>query len=110
MGAYFLARHGILHFSQWLKLLGMDQVMVNAIHGEKVGMGSLFALCPVLDYNNVVCIPDGRQSMRNRDCCTVLGNMVQGFLDNLLSTNVDRTGCFIQYQYRGLADNGSSNG
>jgi hypothetical protein len=73
-------------------------------------MGALLHDFALPEYNNVVCFPDGAEAMRNDQSGPVLGYLVQGGLDHLLTTHIDAAGGLVEDQDLGSLDNASRNG
>lgn len=83
-----------------------DLFVANILDEEPVGLVELPA-SSLVHHEDPVRVDDRRQSVRNNDDRTILANVPQFLLDEVVGLQVDVRRGLIEHEYLGLSDDGS---
>src|SRR6185295_9301007 len=71
-------------------------------------MGTALYDATMVHDQDLIGIDDGREAVRNNQCCTFFGNSLQLGLNRLLGTRVQCRGSLVEHENPGILQNGAS--
>ena len=77
----------------------MIQFFVDSAFLQKLLMRTALGDSFLRQYQNLLCILDGRKPVCDHERCTVLCELFQGILHHLLALIVECGGCLVKNQY-----------
>src|SRR5438309_8240469 len=87
-------------FSELLGRLALPQLGVEAAFVEELIMGAALDDLPLVEHDDLVGFDDGRKPVGDHDRRPAFGDLVERFLDGLLSAAVERAGRFVEHEDR----------
>lgn len=90
-------------------LLGLIKFKVLSLSGNQFIMGSFFYNLSMIKNTDAVCIPYGRKTMCNNNCCSISSEPVECFLDYFLRLRIQCGCCFIKNNNRRILQKDTCN-
>src|ERR1700679_1280106 len=89
-------------------LLGV-QLEITSAQGIEFFVSAAFNDLPLLDHQNLIGAPNGRQTVRDHKGCAALHQVGEALLDHLLGFGIEARSSLVQNQDAGFSENGPSN-
>ena len=83
--------------------LSHDKIVINAALFKKLGMRADLGDSAVFEHNEPVRMAQGRKSVGNGYCCSVLNQSAERFLNMALCLGVERACCLVENEYLRVA-------
>jgi len=83
---------------------------VDVAAGQQVGMRAVVVQLPLLQHEDLVAIHQARETVRNDDHRPSVGDAQQVAVDDAFALGIERTGCLVENENRGIAEQSAGDG